>query len=68
MDRPQTLFIPVTVVERPVWLLNDEQRKTTGITVEQRSMGGHTYDLYYLHGQRIDPNEAALVPIRDDDM
>lgn len=67
MDGPQTLWIPITVVECPIWLLDDDQRKTVGVTVEQRDMCGSTYDLYYLHGERIDPNITLLVPVQDGD-
>lgn len=68
MDSPQILWIPITVIERPVWLLNDDQRKTVGVTVEQREMCGSVYDLYYMDGERIDPNITLLVPVQDGDL
>lgn len=68
MNRPQTLWIPITVVECPVWLLDDDQLKTVGVTVEQREMCGSVYDLYYMNGERIDPNLTLLVPVQDSDL
>lgn len=68
MDSPQILWIPITVIERPVWLLNDDQLKTVGVTVEQREMCGSVYDLYYMDGERIDPNMTLLVPVQDGEL
>jgi len=61
--QPQLLFVPVLVIERPVWALSKEHRQRVGVTVCKRTVGFFEYEEFFLGGEPIDPNTLVLVPV-----
>jgi len=62
-DNTTVVHLPIRVQEKEVWLLTEDERRTVGVTLVREPLFGRVYDLYYLNGRRIGPEDRVLVPV-----